>query len=87
MESRFIVIECQFANSAPLIAIKADRVHEVTAVTRSQIDDVPDVGMNIEPSLVRCLIKLDGELILMPDINAIFKNLCHAEKANDTFLR
>lgn len=81
-DSRFVVVECPFMNPTQLLAIKADRVYEVTLIEKQQMDGIPNIGMNIDPTHLRGVVKSGDELILVPDIRSIFAEFCHIGNNN-----
>lgn len=80
-ENRIVVIECRLFEPTNLLGIKTDRVHEVTAVERTETDAPPDIGMNGAAGLVRRLIHRGEDAIAMPDLERIFAPLCNGRGA------
>lgn len=81
-DSRFIVLECAEMQPISLFAMKADRVHEVTAITKSQVESVSDYGLNLDPAHLRFMINVGTDLILMPDVIAVLTNMCRLGHTN-----
>lgn len=74
-DSRFVVIECSFLQPVPLLAFRADRVHEVVVIEKRQIEDVPPSGIDIDPTQLRGMINCGEDFFLMPDIPALLSTL------------
>lgn len=72
IDSRIIVIEVEFAGEPTLVGIKADKVQEVTAVSRANSESPPSVGMRWRPDYIHCLVKRGSEFIIIPNLQAIF---------------
>ena len=72
IDSRIIVIELDLGGEPTLIGIRTDRVFEVTTLTRTASEPPPSVGMRWRADYIDCLVKRDGEFIILPNLDAIF---------------
>lgn len=72
IDSRIIVIEVDVSGEPTLVGIKADKVHEVTALSRVNSESPPSVGMRWRPDYIHCLVKRGSEFIIIPNLQAIF---------------
>jgi purine-binding chemotaxis protein CheW len=72
IDSRIVVIEIDLAGTPTLVGLRTDKVHEVTTLAHAAREPAPSVGMRWRPDFIRCLVKRDGDFIIMPDLNAIF---------------
>lgn len=72
LDSRFIVIEMDCDGEACLIGLKADKVHEVTALNRSATEAAPRIGTRWRQDFIRCLAKRNGDFIVVPNLVRIF---------------
>lgn len=72
IDSRIIVIELDLENEPTLIGIRTDRVYEVTTLARTASEPPPSVGMRWRVDYIDCLVKRDGEFIILPNLDAIF---------------
>jgi purine-binding chemotaxis protein CheW len=54
-----------------------DRVHEVTHLFRTASEPPPSVGMRWRPDYIHCLVKRNGDFIIVPDLQAIFASIDH----------
>lgn len=72
IDSRVVVIEVNVSGEPTLVGIKADKVHEVTALSNADSEHPPSVGMQWRPDYIHCLVKRGSEFIIIPDLQAIF---------------
>lgn len=72
IDSRIVVIEYVLEGQPTLIGLRADKVHEVTTITRDTTEQPPRVGMSWRPDFIRLLARRDGDLIVIPDLDQIF---------------
>jgi purine-binding chemotaxis protein CheW len=72
IDSRIVVIEHDLDGEPALIGLRADKVHEVTAIDRAATAEVPSVGMRWRHDFIRLLVRRDGDLIVLPDLDQIF---------------
>jgi len=72
IDSRIIVIELDLGGESTLIGIRTDRVYEVTTLARTASEPPPSVGMRWRADYIDCLVKRDGEFIILPNLDAIF---------------
>ena len=72
IDSRIIVIELDLDGEPTLIGIRTDRVYEVTTLNRSASEPPPSIGMRWRVDYIDCLVKRDGEFIILPNLDAIF---------------
>ena len=72
IDSRIVVIEYVLDGEQALIGLRADKVHEVTTITRDTTEQAPRVGMSWRPDFIRLLARRGGDLIVIPDLEQIF---------------
>ncbi|MBB4187798.1 purine-binding chemotaxis protein CheW [Sinorhizobium terangae] len=72
IDSRIVVIELAIDGEPTLIGIRTDRVYEVTTLPKAASEAPPSVGMRWRPDYIDCLVKRDGQFIIIPNLNAIF---------------
>jgi len=73
-DSRIIVIEFEIEEETTLIGLRADKVYEVTTITADSTEPPPRLGTRWRPDFIRCLAKRKGEVIVLPNLTAIFAN-------------
>ncbi|WP_395445104.1 chemotaxis protein CheW [Caulobacter sp. UC70_42] len=72
IDSRIVVIKYVLDGEQALIGLRADKVHEVTTITRDTTEQAPRVGMSWRPDFIRLLARRGGDLIVIPDLEQIF---------------
>lgn len=72
IDSRIVVISLVLREEEVLVGLLTDRVHEVTNLSRAASEPPPSVGMRWRPDYLHCLVKRDGEFIIVPNLQAIF---------------
>ena len=74
-ESRIIVIELELDGDPTLIGLAADRVNEVTVLKAEDAEDAPVIGMRWPRENVRCLVRRNGDVVVLPDLPQLFARL------------
>ena len=72
IDSRIVVIEYDLDGDPTLIGVRADKVHEVTAIEIADTEEAPRVGLRWRPDFIRFLARRGGDLIVVPDLTQIF---------------
>lgn len=72
IDSRIVVIEHELDGEPTLIGLRADKVHEVTAIDPELTEEAPRVGLRWRQDFIRRLARRDGDLIILPDLDRIF---------------
>lgn len=72
IDNRIVVIEHPLDGEPTLIGLRADKVHEVTTIADHATADAPRVGMRWRADFIRRLVRRDGDLIVIPDLDNIF---------------
>ena len=72
IDSRIVVISLFLQGEEVLVGLVTDRVHEVTKLLRAASEPPPSVGMRWRADYIHCLVKRNGEFIIVPDLQAIF---------------
>ena len=72
IDSRIVVIEIDLDGEPTLVGLRTDKVHEVTSLARADSEAPPSVGMRWRPEFIQCLVKRDGEFIVVPALQALF---------------
>jgi purine-binding chemotaxis protein CheW len=71
-DSRVIVIEFEIDGEAALLGLRADKVYEVTAIPDAATQAAPRLGTHWRPDFIRRLAKRNDDIIVLPDLAAIF---------------
>ena len=71
-ETRFVVLEIDLDGDATIIAIVADKVHEVAELSMASLRDAPRVGMHWRTEYIKYIGKWKDGFIIGPNIERIF---------------
>lgn len=71
-DSRIIVIEFEIDGETALLALRADKVFEVTMIHDTATEAAPRLGMRWRPDFIRYLAKRGDDIIILPDLAAVF---------------
>ena len=72
IDSRIVVIEMDLSGETTLIGLRTDKVNEVTTLAMTASEPPPSVGMRWRPDFIQGLFKRGGEIIILPNLQAIF---------------
>lgn len=72
IDSRIVVIEIELQGELTLVGLRTDKVNEVTTLSRDMSEPPPSVGMKWRADYINCLVKRDGQFIILPNLQAIF---------------
>lgn len=71
VNTRIVVIEVELNGEPTIVAILADRVHDVTDLETASIQEAPRVGMRWRPEYVRGIGKRGDQFIIIPEMGTI----------------
>ena len=71
-DSRIVVIELPIDGEPTLIGLRTDHVREVATLNAGASEEAPAVGMRWQRDYVRRLVRWRDDLIILPDLTAIF---------------
>ncbi len=74
-DSRVIVIELDAAGEPLQFGLRTDKVHEVATLSRDASEAPPAVGMRWRRDYVRELVRRGDDVVVLPDLSAIFQPL------------
>jgi purine-binding chemotaxis protein CheW len=72
VDTRIVVLEIELDGEPVTAAIRADKVHEVTEVVGSALQETPKVGMRWRPEFIRCIGKRGDNFMAVLDIARLF---------------
>ncbi len=70
-DTRIVVIETDIEGSPVVVGIMADKVYEVTEITRANVQQTPRVGMLWKPQFISFLAKWKNQFVIVPDMERI----------------
>ncbi|WP_407177436.1 chemotaxis protein CheW [Bradyrhizobium sp. STM 3562] len=70
-ETRIVVIELDIDNEPVLVGLTADKVYEVTEISRTNVQQTPRVGMHWRPEFIRFITKWREEFVIVPNMERI----------------
>lgn len=71
IDSRFVVIEVEIDGDPTTIALRADKVHEVTELPVDTLETTPAIGMRWRPEYIRCVGKRGDDFVIVLDIQRV----------------
>lgn len=71
-DSRIVVIELSLDGEPTLIGLRTDHVREVATLHAKDSEEAPVVGIRWRRDYVRRLVRWRDDLIVLPDLQAIF---------------
>ena len=70
-DTRIVVIELTINDDPIVVGIIADKVYEVTELSKSSAQPTPRVGLRWKPEYIRFIAKWNDEFIIVPDMERI----------------
>lgn len=70
-ETRIVVIEIEIDGEPVLVGVTADKVYEVTEISRTEAQQTPRVGMHWKPEFIRFITKWREEFVIVPNMERI----------------
>ena len=70
-ETRIVVIEIDIDGDPVLVGVMADKVYEVTEISRTDVQQTPRVGMHWKPEFIRFITKWREEFVIVPNMERI----------------
>ncbi|GLH81956.1 chemotaxis protein [Bradyrhizobium sp. SSBR45G] len=70
-DTRIVVIETQIDNEPVLVGLTADKVYEVTEISRCDTQQTPRVGVSWKSEFIRFITKWRDEFVIVPNIERI----------------
>jgi purine-binding chemotaxis protein CheW len=70
-DTRIVVIEIDIGGDPVLVGVMADKVYEVTEISRTDVQQTPRVGMHWKPEFIRFITKWREEFVIVPNMERI----------------
>jgi purine-binding chemotaxis protein CheW len=74
IDTRIVVIEVDIDGDATMVGLLADKVHEVTEIAASAVEETPRIGLTWRREYIDCIGKLGDDFVVVLDITAIFSS-------------
>ncbi|MFV3126201.1 chemotaxis protein CheW [Niveispirillum sp. KHB5.9] len=71
IDTRFVVIEAMVDGDPVIVAILADKVHEIAEMAAASLEETPRIGMRWRPDYITCVGKRGPDFIIVLDIGRI----------------
>lgn len=78
VDHRIVVIETDLDDERIQIGLRADKVHEVATLDKRDSSEPPVLGMRWKREFVRELVRQPDSVIVLPDLQQIFRSLADA---------
>ena len=70
-DTRIVVLEVEIEGDPVLVGVVADKVHEVTELSGTDVQQTPRVGMHWRPEFVRFIAKWNEAFVIVPNMQRI----------------
>jgi purine-binding chemotaxis protein CheW len=70
-DTRIVVIEINIEGDPILVGVVADKVYEVTEISRTDVQQTPRVGMHWKPEFISFITKWRNEFVIVPNMERI----------------
>ena len=77
-DHRIVVIETELDSELIQIGLRADKVHEVAILDQRDSSEPPALGMRWKREFVRELVRQSESIIVLPDLQEIFRSMAGA---------
>ena len=74
IDTRVVVIEVDIDGDATMVGLLADKVHEVTEIAATAVEETPRIGLTWRREYIDCIGKLGDDFVVVLDITAIFSS-------------
>jgi purine-binding chemotaxis protein CheW len=70
-DTRIVVLEIDIDGDPVLVGVVADKVHEVTQISPTDVQQTPRIGMRWNPEFIRFITKWRDEFVIVPNMERI----------------
>jgi purine-binding chemotaxis protein CheW len=70
-DTRIVVLEIEIDGDPVLVGVVADKVHEVTQISPTDVQQTPRIGMRWNPEFIRFITKWRDEFVIVPNMERI----------------
>lgn len=71
-DTRMVVVQIDLEGDPVTVGILADKVHEVTEIAATSMEEAPRIGMQWRPEFIRCIGKRKEDFVVVPNMEQIF---------------
>jgi len=71
VDTRIVVLDIEMDGDPVTVGMIADKVYEVTEISRAQTQPTPRLGMNWRAEFIRFITKWKDEFVIVPDLDRI----------------
>ena len=72
IDTRIVVLEIDIGGDPTILGIRADKVHEVTDLPTSMLEDVPRIGLRWPTKYIQKIGKRGSDFIMVLDLAGVF---------------
>lgn len=73
VDTRIVVLDITMDGDPVLVGVVADKVFEVTEISRADVQQTPRVGMHWNPEFVQLITKWREEFVIVPNLERILR--------------
>ena len=74
IDTRVVVIEVDLDGDLTTIGLLAEKVHEVTSIMPTEMEETPKIGMVWRHEYISCIAKRDDDFVVILDITALIES-------------
>ena len=71
VDTRVVVLDITIDGDPVLVGVVADKVYEVTEISRADVQQTPRVGMHWNPEFIQLITKWRDEFVIVPNLERI----------------
>jgi purine-binding chemotaxis protein CheW len=80
IDTRVVVIEVDLDGDRTMIGLVADKVHEVTEIAATDVEETPRIGLTWRREYIDCIGKLGTDFVVVLDIAEIFSSCTRSKR-------
>jgi purine-binding chemotaxis protein CheW len=80
IDTRIVVIEVDLDGDPTMVGLIADKVHEVTEIAATDVEETPRIGLTWRREYIDCIGKLGNDFVVVLDIAEIFSSCTRSRR-------
>ncbi len=72
-DTRFVVIEIEIEGDPVVLAVIADKVHEVTEISGAGAQTTPRIGTRWRPDYIQFITRWNDQFVIVPDLKNVLQ--------------